>query len=156
MVDFSRRFECENLTAGWGRKNQTQLRYVYLGDNKRSPESKALPNNEAWLLSAEHDVSKATGYYRLDPKSFANPTAPTRLIYADKMIGGVVKAKDSERILFTQQSFTEFPDLWSSDLSFVKTEKISRLIRSKLNSIGARRNKSTMSLRMVKTQSPDR
>ncbi len=116
----------KNLTAGWGRKNQTQLRYVYLGDNKRSPESKALPNNEAWLLSAEHDVSKATGYYRLDPKSFANPTAPTRLIYADKMIGGVVKAKDSERILFTQQSFTEFPDLWSSDLSFAKTEKISK------------------------------
>lgn len=113
----------KNLTAGWGKKNQTTLRYVYLGDNKRSPESKALPSDQPWLLSAEHDVTHATGYYQLDPKQAGGPI---RLIYADKLISNVMKAKDSDRILFTQQSFTEFPDLWSSRLNFAKAEKISQ------------------------------
>ncbi|MBC3881501.1 prolyl oligopeptidase family serine peptidase [Undibacterium sp. LX40W] len=113
----------KNLTSGWGKKNQTALRYVYLGDNKRSPESKALPSDQPWLLSAEHDVTHATGYYQLDPKQ---PGAPSRLIYADKLISNVLKAKDSDRILFTQQSFTEFPDLWSSRLNFAKVDKISQ------------------------------
>ncbi len=113
----------KNLTSAWGKKNQTALRYVYLGDNKRSPESKALPSDQAWLLSAEHDVTHATGYYQLDPKQTGTPS---RLIYADKLMSNVMKAKDSDRVLFTQQSFTEFPDLWSSRLDFAKVEKISQ------------------------------
>ena len=113
----------KNLTAGWGKKNQTALRYVYLGDNKRSTESKALPSDQPWLLSAEHDVTHASGYYQFDPKQAG---APSRLIYGDKLISNVMKAKDSDRILFTQQSFTEFPDLWSSHLNFAKAEKISQ------------------------------
>ena len=43
----------------------------------------------------------------------------------DKLYSGLMKAKDSDTILFTQQTFTEFPDLWSADLSFAKPQKIS-------------------------------
>ncbi|WMW80041.1 prolyl oligopeptidase family serine peptidase [Undibacterium cyanobacteriorum] len=116
----------KNVTSGWGRKNQTSLRYVYLGDGKRSSESRVLSSKEPWILSAEHDVSKATGYYRLDPQALNTPVPPTRLLAADKLISGLMKAKDSDRVLFTQQTFTEFPDLWTSDLNLTKPQKISQ------------------------------
>ena len=123
-----------NLTAGFGRKNQLELRYVNLEAAKRpsifqletgsSNEKKPLPNDAPWILSATHDVNQSTGYYRLDVKA-GSESAPSKLIYADKLISGLMKAKDSNTIVFTQQTFTEFPDLWSADLSFNSPQKIS-------------------------------
>ncbi len=112
-----------NLTAGYGRKNQVELRYVYLGDTRRAASNKALPSDQAWILSADHDVKHDSGYFALDVKA---GTAPKRLIYDAKMITGLSKAKNSERVLFTQQSFTEFPDLWTANLSSLNAaQKIS-------------------------------
>ena len=123
-----------NLTTGFGRKNQLELRYVNLDAAKRpsafqletgsSNEKKPLPSDAPWILSATHDVKKSTGYYQLEVKTGAE-SAPTKLIYADKLISGLMKAKDSNAIVFTQQTFTEFPDLWSADLSFNSPQKIS-------------------------------
>lgn len=113
-----------NLTAGFGRKNQLELRYVHLGENRYSPQTKALPSDKPWILSATHDVNQSTGYYSLDSQA-KTPVEPKRLIHADKLITGLIKAKDSDTTLFTQQTFTEFPDLWSADLSMANAKKIS-------------------------------
>jgi dipeptidyl aminopeptidase/acylaminoacyl peptidase len=123
-----------NLTAGYGRQNKLELRYVNLEAEKRpsafqletgaSNEKKALPSDTAWILSATHDVNKSTGYYKLDVKA-GTEAAPTKLIHADKLISGLIKSKDSNTVVFTQQSFVEFPDLWSADLSFSAPQKIS-------------------------------
>ncbi|MDO8652592.1 MAG: prolyl oligopeptidase family serine peptidase [Undibacterium sp.] len=124
-----------NLTAGFGRKNKLELRFVKLDlDAKEAlraqkpvqseepaiPETKALPT-EPWILSATHEASRASGYYRQDPQG----GAPLQLIHADKMISGLIKARQADRVLFTQQSFTEFPDLWSGDLRLHAVQKIS-------------------------------
>jgi dipeptidyl aminopeptidase/acylaminoacyl peptidase len=43
----------------------------------------------------------------------------------DKLVGGFVKAKDAETVVFTQQRFEEFPNLWATDMSFASPRKIS-------------------------------
>ena len=111
-----------NLTAGFGRKNQLELRYVHLGDSRQTPQTKALPTDKPWVLSATHDVNQSTGYYTINPMT-NQAGEPRRLIHADKLFSGLIKAKDSDTILFTQQTFTEFPDLWSADLSFTAATK---------------------------------
>ena len=117
-----------NLTAGFGRKNNLELRYIDLDPEKRVPseepqatvETKALPN-EQWLLAATHENNRSTGFYSLQTTG----GVPKKLIHADKQFAGVIKAKNADVILFTQQSFVEFPDLWASNLSFAAPQKIS-------------------------------
>ncbi|MBI3713894.1 MAG: S9 family peptidase [Burkholderiales bacterium] len=112
-----------NLSSGYGRKNQVELRYVYLGDTRRAAANKALPSDQAWILSADHEVKHDSGYMELDVKA---GTAPKALIYGAKMITGLSKAKNSDRVLFTQQSFTEFPDVWTASLNDLSSaQKIS-------------------------------
>ncbi len=113
-----------NLSAGFGRKNQLELRYLHVGDRRHSPQTTALPTESSWILAATHDANQSTGYYSLDPK-LTTPMEPKRLIHADKAIGDLIKAKNADTILFTQQSFTEFPDLWSADIGFATPKKIS-------------------------------
>lgn len=121
-----------NLTAGFGRKHRLELRFVNLDPDKKvvlktpgneepaPPETKALPS-ASWVLSATHEDTRASGYYQQNPQG----GQPVKLIYADKMIAALLKAKNADSVLFTQQSFIEFPDLWRSDLQFKAPQKIS-------------------------------
>lgn len=105
-----------NLTAGYGRKNQIEFRYVPVAEQReprRGVESKALPTNRAWILSADHAVKHDSGYFLLDPR---RPNAPHSLIYESKMVAGLTKAKEAQTLLLTRQSFSEFPDLWTAQL----------------------------------------
>jgi len=95
-----------NLSSGYGRKYQLQLRYLGLDPDE---EGKALPS-QPWILSATHDVKRSSGFYRME----AGGGEPKVLVYAEKMIGGLLKARQAEAMLFTKQSFTEFPDLWAA------------------------------------------
>ncbi|MFZ6743372.1 prolyl oligopeptidase family serine peptidase [Undibacterium sp. JH2W] len=117
-----------NLTAGYGRKHNLELRYVAVDMEKKPPaeepspvaEAKALPA-DLWILAATNEGNRSTGYYQQNPKS----GEPVKLIHGDKMFAGLVKAKKADTVLFTQQSFTEFPDLWSSNLALQNPQKIS-------------------------------
>ncbi|MBR7799673.1 S9 family peptidase [Undibacterium fentianense] len=113
-----------NLSAGFGRKNQLELRYLHLGDSKQSPITKPLNTDQAWILSATHDVNQSTGYYRIDPRAAAC-VEPQKLMHADKHLSNLMKAKEGDAVLLTQQTFTEFPDLWQTDLSFKNVQRIS-------------------------------
>jgi dipeptidyl aminopeptidase/acylaminoacyl peptidase len=122
----------KNLTAGYGRKNKLELRYVNLDVNRRgaafefelSPDSKAMPSDSAWVLSATHEINMSTGYFKWDPKADSGKE-PSRLIFGDKLYAGLQKAANSDAVLLTQQSFTEFPDLWASDVNLKSPQKIS-------------------------------
>ncbi|MBI3285677.1 MAG: S9 family peptidase [Burkholderiales bacterium] len=124
--------ESRNLTAGFGRKRRLELRYVALDNDKKTvrdekdeealpqADGKALPSGP-WILAATHDDDRSTGYYRQDRQG----GAPEKLIHADKLISGLQKARLADTVLFTQQSFSEFPDLWRSDLGLQAPQKIS-------------------------------
>ena len=120
--------ENKNLTNGYGRQHQLQLKYLALDEDSIAKAEEAMPIAEhqalpeqTWILTATHQKNRSMGFFQLD----AHGGTPEQLILAKKMLGSVLKAKQADTILFTQQSFTEFPDLWRTDLHFQHPIKIS-------------------------------
>ena len=118
----------KNLSNHLGRQRQISLRYLPL-ETETKPESedpvptaemRPLPD-QAWLLTATNQQDRSTGFFRLAPDG----GQPEQLMFAPKMLGSVVKAKEADVLVFTQQSFTEFPDVWASNLRFEHPERIS-------------------------------
>jgi dipeptidyl aminopeptidase/acylaminoacyl peptidase len=106
-----------NVTGGEGRKQQLTFRYRTF-----DPEERAIPMGRPMWLTTTNDVSKATGFYRLAPGGAA---APERVVMIDKAMGPVTKARHSDRVVFTQSTSEEFPNLWVSDLTFRNPQKVS-------------------------------
>ena len=71
-------------------------------------------------LTAYGDWTKKSGYWQIP----AGGGQPARLIWADKSIGGAVKSKGGDRVLFTQQTFEEFPDYWATNAAFASPKKL--------------------------------
>ena len=49
---------------------------------------------------------------------------PKPLIWLDKSVGRPVQAADAERMIFTEQTFVDFPDYWVSDTRFRSPRKV--------------------------------
>lgn len=104
-----------NITNHYGRENNIRFRYVKLDrDQLYIPEEKPL------LLRAFHKGNKQNGFYHAD----LNALNPDKLIMQDYRFGNPKKAKDGSDIIWRKSSFTEYPDLWISDLSFNNPLKI--------------------------------
>ncbi|MEJ2540415.1 MAG: prolyl oligopeptidase family serine peptidase [Gemmatimonadota bacterium] len=95
------------VTGGVGAADEIRYRVVGL-----DPEADYI-DPEGALLSAYGEWTKQSGYMRARPGG-----SPEPLLFGDEMIGGVQKAEDAELLLFTRQTFQQFPDYWVSDLSF--------------------------------------
>jgi len=106
------------LTGKFGRENNLVLRYQRLDRDEKSISIK-----KPLILSAFHEKTKATGFFRLDP---TRNEPPTRLIYQDKMLSSLQKARKADVYIFTAQTFEEFPDLWLSGPDFNNAKKISQ------------------------------
>jgi len=104
-------------TNGFGRKEQIVFRYRSL-----DPDQRAIPTDKPLLLTANDDRTESSGFYQVP---LTGTAAPTKIITVDKSFGQIVKAKNSDRIVFTLSRFEEFPDLWVSDTSFKDMKKIS-------------------------------
>lgn len=106
----------ENLTKG--RQNKVRYRYLRLNTEERS-----ISNSNAWMLSTFNEQTKDGGYASYNPKRKAvkqllsGPYAYGRPIMA--------QADKKQRLLFTRQSFTDFPNLWTTYTSFKSPKQIS-------------------------------
>jgi dipeptidyl aminopeptidase/acylaminoacyl peptidase len=105
------------LTQGIGRQTRVVFRYQRL-----DLEERTIPATQPLLLSATDERTKASGFYRI---SFSGSSGPEKILMADRLFGGLVKAKNAERFVLTAQRFEEFPDLWTTDGSFADLKKIS-------------------------------
>jgi len=106
----------ENLTQGRSKK----IKYRYI---KLDKEKKGLPKKRNWLLNTFNEDTKHGGFSLYNPKSKSlKPVLSGPNRYKDVYLA--LKDK-KERIVFTKESFTEFPDLWSTDLAFKSPKKIS-------------------------------
>jgi len=105
------------LTQGMGREQQLSFRYQRL-----DPEEIAIPAGKPLLLITTDDRTKASGFYRVAP---AGSARPERILMADKLFGGVIKAKKADVIVLTAQRFDEFPNLWAGDSNFAGLTKVS-------------------------------
>ncbi len=105
------------ITGGDGRKNQIVYRYRSL-----DPDERAIPTDKPLLLTANDDKTESSGFYRV---AYNGSPAPEKIVVLDKSFGPFVKAKNADRLVFTQSRFDEFPDLWATSSSFKDMKKVS-------------------------------
>jgi dipeptidyl aminopeptidase/acylaminoacyl peptidase len=103
-----------NLTK-IGRSQKLIFRNVRL-----DPEEKFIKTDATLLLSMFDEQTKATGYYSLSLKT----GELKKLVSGNYRYASVSKALQADKILFTRETFTEFPDVWVSNLSFVSPKKL--------------------------------
>jgi dipeptidyl aminopeptidase/acylaminoacyl peptidase len=106
-----------SITEGVGRRDGIELRYVRL-----DPDREFIATDEPMLLRALDWNSKAGGFYR---DRVRGDEPPQRLVMMDRSFGFPRKAGDADVLLFTRQSFREFPDLWVADPYFGAMRKVS-------------------------------
>ncbi|MBW6534302.1 MAG: prolyl oligopeptidase family serine peptidase [Mariniphaga sp.] len=106
-----------NITNTYGRRNQIRLRYVNLDSDLEH-----IPSDEPALLSAFDEQTMTGGFFQT---RFGIVADPELLAMEKNQFGGVKKAKNADKLIWTKESVSEFPDLWCSDLNFMKSEQIS-------------------------------
>lgn len=119
-----------NLTAGVGDRDQIRFRVTRLdGGAGGGPgggfggsgggADEGIDLDEPLLLTAYGEWTKKAGYWEVKKGGEPQP-----IFWVDKMVGRPVKAEDADRMIFTQQTFVEFPDYWVSDTRFRSPRKV--------------------------------
>lgn len=104
----------ENLTQGLGASESIQFRLMQL-----DPEAETYDLKQDLLLSAYGEWTKKSGYYQVKMGK-----KPQVLRYEDRMIGRPSKAEQADRVIFTEQTFVDFPNYYVADLSFKNPRKV--------------------------------
>lgn len=84
-----------------------RARYRVYREFSIDPEAEYL--GDTIYCTVMDDNTKATGIVRIDKG------VETTLIYGDKKYAWVGKAKDADKVLITQMTFTEYPNVWLTD-----------------------------------------
>ena len=118
-----------NLTAGVGGRDQIQFRVTTLeptpggggfrGFGRGGGSDREIDLSEPVLLTAYGERTKKSGYWEVEKGS-----APEAIFWVEKSVGRPIKADDAERMVFTQETFVEFPDYWVSDTRFRNPRKV--------------------------------
>jgi acetyl esterase/lipase len=122
-----------NLTQGVGRAQGVQFRVVRFGAGGAggrgggggrggagaAADSDGVDLSQPVTLSGYGDRTKKFGYWQVTAGQ-----APKPLIWEDKSVGGVIKAANADRLVFTQQDFNEFPDYWATNAAFESPKKV--------------------------------
>jgi acetyl esterase/lipase/uncharacterized membrane protein YgcG len=121
-----------NLTKGEGAKQEVRYRVVQFGGRAGGGGrggggggrgggggSEPIDLSKPVLLSAYGDFTKKSGYFELAPSK-----APEPLIWVDKSIAAPIVAKDADRMIFVEQTFTEYPNYWVSDKRFTAPRQV--------------------------------
>lgn len=96
-----------NLTGGIGTEREMRLRYLRL-----DPDARFIDLSQPVMLSAYGEWTKQAGFFELRGGRMHE------LVYTDNIYNNPQKARDADRMLFTRQSWTEFPDLRVATTSF--------------------------------------
>jgi len=111
--------EADIVTAGTGRDQQMIFR-IYDTD----PDKETFSRNERLLLTMYHDKDKHYGFY----EARVGSEGVSALLEDQKRYRIVEKASGSNAILFTRESYTEYPNLWvSGNLSFKNPRQVTDL-----------------------------
>ena len=109
-----------NLTVN-GRKEQITYSLIQLDREKR-----AYNTSEAQYLTGFNERTKGSGYYttRLN-----KPVAPKALLAGNFKLAALAKAKDANAVIYTQETYEQYPDIQLSNLSFKKSIRLTDGIR---------------------------
>jgi dipeptidyl aminopeptidase/acylaminoacyl peptidase len=108
--------EAKNITGGMGRQSERTFRVLRMDREKLQFE-----NGEKLWLSSYHNKKKNFGFYSCE----LGKGKVVRLLEENKKFRFLAKAKNADVLMYTRESFKEFPDLWVTDLTFSAPKKIS-------------------------------
>ncbi len=118
-----------NLTNGKGAAERIVFRLARLsggggrggrgGGGGSAADDDGIDTSKPLFMSAYGEWSKKSGYFETVPGQ-----SPKALVWDDKQIGQAVKADSADRVIFTQQTFREFPDYWVSNAKFEAPKKV--------------------------------
>jgi dipeptidyl aminopeptidase/acylaminoacyl peptidase len=104
-----------NLTKN-GRSNQTTYRYVKMDDEERF-----ISNKQKLILTAFNEKDKSEAIY-----SYTYGGSDLKeLTRGNFHFGRFRKAQDSDELIYTKESFINFPDIHATNLSFKSSTRIS-------------------------------
>jgi len=104
----------ERLTNG--RESTTRFRYVSL-----DKEVKFIDTNKKWLFTTFSETDKSGGYAEFNPGDNRLKT----LLKGPYRFTNPIKAELDDALIYTRESFKEFPDIRYSDLSFKNVKIVS-------------------------------
>src|SRR5262249_365529 len=119
-----------NVTQGVGRTQQIQFRVTRFGGGggrggrgggpggAAASDSDGVDMSQPTPMTAYGDRTKKSGFWKVTPGQ-----APQPIIWVDKNIGGIIKAADADRMLFTEQDYNEYPDYWATNTAFASPKK---------------------------------
>lgn len=105
-----------NLTAADGRINDVTFRIRNLDRDK-----KWFISQEYVYLSGFNNKTKETGIYNCNFEILGS----VKILNEPKRFNLITKAKNADKILYTRESYDEFPDLWLTDSAFSFKKKLS-------------------------------
>lgn len=97
-----------------GREQKVTYRYVRL-----DIEEDYIDDSGKWLLTTFDENNKHSGYYEYNAKNGKGK----QLLSGPYSYSRPLKAKNNDKVIFTRQSFEEFPNIRISDLNF-KNDKV--------------------------------
>lgn len=106
------------LTGGLGRRENLRFRVI-----DTEPDLDGFEPDTTLLLRAHDEDDKTEFLYRLDLEE----RELERVHGGEMHLDFVVKAEDDHRIVYTEESFTRFPDLWVADGDLGGRRQISRV-----------------------------
>jgi dipeptidyl aminopeptidase/acylaminoacyl peptidase len=107
------------LTGGQGREEQRIFRIHDL-----NPDKETFSGNERLLFTMYHDWYKNYGFY----EGRIGRSSVSRVMEDDKRFNIVRLAEQDDAILFTRETYTEYPNLWvAGDRRFRNPVQVSRL-----------------------------
>ncbi len=98
---------------------QTNIQYRYINTDK---EAVYIDLKKPVLLSVFNKINRQGGFSELDLKKNREPKS---LIFDKVKMNFTAKAKNTDKILFTKQSFSVYPDIIYSDINFSVQKKVS-------------------------------
>tara|TARA_R110000796_G_scaffold252637_1_gene389660 strand:+ start:98291 stop:101185 length:2895 start_codon:yes stop_codon:yes gene_type:complete len=103
-VDPKGKVASENITNGFGRKSNISFRYQSLDRDDKFISMKA-----PVLLSATHEWTMQDGFYTANLSKASNPT---KVVMEDVSFGRLIKAEDTDRVIFTKSTYEDFGELY--------------------------------------------
>jgi dipeptidyl aminopeptidase/acylaminoacyl peptidase len=95
-----------SITEGFGREEKRIFRIVDL-----KPDEETFSSRQDLLLSMYHDMHKNYGFYRAQ----AGRSGVSPVLEMDKKFTVISVAESDDAILFTQETYTEYPNLWVAE-----------------------------------------
>lgn len=106
-----------NLTQK-GRKEKISYRYQKLDE-----EARCIDLSASQLLVGYNETTKGYGYYST---RFSAPAEPKTLISGNYMLSYIGKAKETDDVIYTKETFEQYPELQYSNLKFKKSTQLTQ------------------------------